>query len=88
MQSTLVGGSAAARLHGAKSTLYVGGLSDGVNEAALHAAFIPFGEIKVIELKLTSHSSSALVGTVSSLLEAIIAPGVEVTNVLRRPQCV
>lgn len=46
MQSTLVGGSA-ARLQGAKVTLYVGGLSDNVNEAALHAAFIPFGEIKV-----------------------------------------
>ena len=47
MQSTLVGGSGAARLQGAKATLYVGGLSDNVNEAALHAAFIPFGEIKV-----------------------------------------
>ena len=46
MQSTLVGGSS-ARPQGAKATLYVGGLSDGVNEAALHAAFIPFGEIKV-----------------------------------------
>jgi len=47
MQSTLVGGAYAARQQGAKATLYVGGLSDGVNEAALHAAFIPFGEIKV-----------------------------------------
>ena len=53
MQSTLVGGSAAGRLQGAKATLYVGGLSDNVNEAALHAAFIPFGEIKVCEEKST-----------------------------------
>ncbi|KAF3788283.1 Peptidyl-prolyl cis-trans isomerase e [Nymphaea thermarum] len=29
-----------------KTTLYVGGLAEEVNEAILHAAFIPFGDIK------------------------------------------
>jgi hypothetical protein len=82
MQSTLVGGSS-ARPQGAKATLYVGGLSDGVNEAALHAAFIPFGEIKV---NLTSPSSSAFVGGCSNF-ESILAPGVEATDVRRRFQC-
>jgi RNA recognition motif-containing protein len=82
MQSTLVGGSS-ARTQGAKATLYVGGLSDGVNEAALHAAFIPFGEIKV---NLTSQSSSAFVGGCSNF-ESILAPGVEATDVRRRFQC-
>ncbi len=30
-----------------KTTLYVGGLDESVNESILHAAFIPFGDIKV-----------------------------------------
>ena len=29
-----------------KTALYVGGLEESVNEAVLHAAFIPFGDIK------------------------------------------
>lgn len=33
-----------------KATLYVGGLDNAVNESALHAAFIPFGEIVEINL--------------------------------------
>eukprot|EP00232_Nephroselmis_pyriformis_P021442 CAMPEP_0182864766 /NCGR_PEP_ID=MMETSP0034_2-20130328/7336_1 /TAXON_ID=156128 /ORGANISM="Nephroselmis pyriformis, Strain CCMP717" /LENGTH=111 /DNA_ID=CAMNT_0024997029 /DNA_START=112 /DNA_END=444 /DNA_ORIENTATION=+ len=32
-----------------KTTLYVGGLEEQVNEAILHAAFIPFGDIKSVE---------------------------------------
>ena len=33
-----------------KSILYVGGLDENVDEKILHAAFIPFGEVKSIEL--------------------------------------
>ncbi len=33
-----------------KLVLYVGGLDDSVDEKILHAAFIPFGEVKSIEL--------------------------------------
>jgi hypothetical protein len=46
MQTTLV----TAPVPGApraKTTVYVGGLADGVTEAVLHAVCIPFGEIKV-----------------------------------------
>ncbi|MQL72922.1 hypothetical protein Taro_005274 [Colocasia esculenta] len=35
-----------------KDTLYVGGLAEEVNEAILHAAFIPFGEIKDVKTPL------------------------------------
>lgn len=35
-----------------KTTLYVGGLEDSVNESMLHAAFIPFGEIKDVNVPL------------------------------------
>lgn len=35
-----------------KTTLYVGGLEESVNEAALHAAFIPFGDIKDVNIPL------------------------------------
>ncbi|GMH27569.1 hypothetical protein Nepgr_029412 [Nepenthes gracilis] len=35
-----------------KNTLYVGGLAEEVNEAILHAAFIPFGEIKDVKTPL------------------------------------
>jgi peptidyl-prolyl isomerase E (cyclophilin E) len=35
-----------------KTTLYVGGLEDNVNEAILHSAFIPFGEIKDVNIPL------------------------------------
>lgn len=31
-----------------KTTLYVGGLEASVNEASLHAAFLPFGDIKEV----------------------------------------
>ncbi len=30
--------------------LYVGGLDDNVDEKIIHAAFIPFGEVKSIDL--------------------------------------
>jgi len=33
-----------------KLILYVGGLDDSVDEKILHAAFIPFGEVKSIDL--------------------------------------
>lgn len=33
-----------------KSILYVGGLDETVDEKILHSAFIPFGEVKSIEL--------------------------------------
>jgi peptidyl-prolyl isomerase E (cyclophilin E) len=35
-----------------KTTLYVGGLEESVNEAILHSAFIPFGEIKDVNIPL------------------------------------
>lgn len=33
-----------------KTTLYVGGLEDSVNEDVLKAAFIPFGEVKDVNI--------------------------------------
>lgn len=33
-----------------KNIVYVGGLDDCVTEEILHAAFIPFGEIKNVQL--------------------------------------
>ena len=39
-----------------KTTLYVGGLEETVNEASLHAAFIPFGDIKDVNIPL-DHAS-------------------------------
>jgi peptidyl-prolyl isomerase E (cyclophilin E) len=35
-----------------KTTLYVGGLEESVNEAILHAAFIPFGDIQDVNIPL------------------------------------
>lgn len=35
-----------------KNTLYVGGLDENVNESILHAAFIPFGDIKDVTTPL------------------------------------
>lgn len=35
-----------------KTTLYVGGLEENVSEAVLHAAFIPFGDIKDVTTPL------------------------------------
>ena len=35
-----------------KLVIYVGGLDESVNEKILYAAFIPFGEIKTIEIPL------------------------------------
>lgn len=35
-----------------KNTLYVGGLDENVNETILHAAFIPFGDIKDVTTPL------------------------------------
>jgi len=35
-----------------KTTLYVGGLEENVNEAILHSAFIPFGDIKDVNIPL------------------------------------
>ena len=35
-----------------KTTLYVGGLEDNVTEAILHAAFIPFGDLKDVSVPM------------------------------------
>jgi peptidyl-prolyl isomerase E (cyclophilin E) len=35
-----------------KTTLYVGGLEESVNESTLHAAFIPFGDLKDVNVPL------------------------------------
>ncbi|PRW21091.1 Peptidyl-prolyl cis-trans isomerase E [Chlorella sorokiniana] len=50
MQTTLV--AKAGKGSNPKTALYVGGLESTVNEAALHAAFLPFGEIKEVSLPL------------------------------------
>jgi peptidyl-prolyl isomerase E (cyclophilin E) len=34
-----------------KNILYVGGLDENVTEEILHAAFIPFGELKSIQIQ-------------------------------------
>jgi peptidyl-prolyl isomerase E (cyclophilin E) len=46
MQSTLV----ATKTPNPKTTLYVGGLDEGATPASLHAAFVPFGELKDVSL--------------------------------------
>lgn len=33
-----------------KNIVYVGGLDDAVSEEILHAAFIPFGELKSVQI--------------------------------------
>ena len=55
MQSTLVDLNAVAgggKGTNPKTTLYVGGLEENVNEAILHSAFIPFGDIKDVNIPL------------------------------------
>lgn len=39
-----------------KPVIYVGGLDDQVDEQVLHSAFIPFGEIKTIEMPLDQNT--------------------------------
>jgi hypothetical protein len=59
MQTTLVNPAAVAgsgKGTNPKTTLYVGGLEETVNEALLHAAFLPFGEIKDVNIPL-DHAS-------------------------------
>ena len=69
MQSTLVSVNAVAGGKGGgnpKTTLYVGGLEENVNEAILHSAFIPFGDIKDVNIPLdhaTGRFASALVSS-------------------------
>ena len=61
MQSTLVDVSAVAgggKGTNPKTTLYVGGLEENVNEAILHSAFIPFGDIKDVNIPL-DHATGA-----------------------------
>ena len=43
-----------------KPVVYVGGLDDQVDEKVLHSAFIPFGEIKTIEMPL-DHNTGKLI---------------------------
>ena len=55
MQSTLVDVNAVAgggKGTNPKTTLYVGGLEENVNEAILHSAFIPFGDITDVNIPL------------------------------------
>lgn len=40
-----------------KNILYVGGLDDAVTEEMLHSAFLPFGELKSIQLPRDFSSS-------------------------------
>lgn len=50
MQSTLV--AVGGKGSNPKTLLYVGGLPEDVNDAMLHAAFIPFGEIKDVNIPI------------------------------------
>eukprot|EP00877_Chromochloris_zofingiensis_P002112 jgi/Chrzof1/11901/Cz06g14010.t1 len=50
MSTTLV--EVAGKGSNPKTTLYVGGLEETVNESILHAAFIPFGDIKDVNIPL------------------------------------
>lgn len=43
-----------------KNILYVGGVDDSVNEEILHAAFIPFGDLKSIQIPRDFSSSKFL----------------------------
>ena len=54
MQSTLV--KVTGKGSNPKTTLYVGGLEDNVNDAILHAAFLPFGDIKDVSIPM-DHAS-------------------------------
>lgn len=54
MESTLV--TIEGKGTNPKTTLYVGGLEESVNDASLHAAFIPFGDIKDVNIPL-DHAS-------------------------------
>ncbi|GMH40418.1 hypothetical protein BSKO_08322 [Bryopsis sp. KO-2023] len=54
MESTVV--SVAGPGTNPKTTLYVGGLEESVSESILHAAFVPFGEIKDVTIPL-DHTS-------------------------------
>ena len=62
MQSTVVDVNAVAgggKGTNPKTTLYVGGLEENVNEAILHSAFIPFGDIKDVNIPL-DHATGRL----------------------------
>lgn len=50
MSTTLV--TAGGKGSNPKTTLYVGGLEDNVTEAILHAAFIPFGDLKDVSIPM------------------------------------
>ena len=49
MQSTTV--TVGGKGSNPKTTLYVGGLEETVNEAILHSAFIPFGECGPLHIR-------------------------------------
>lgn len=52
MQSTLVALPTKGKGSNPKTTLYVGGLEENVDQATLHAAFIPFGDLKDVNIPL------------------------------------
>ncbi|GAX78054.1 hypothetical protein CEUSTIGMA_g5496.t1 [Chlamydomonas eustigma] len=54
METTIV--AVAGKGTNPKTTLYVGGLEETITESTLHAAFIPFGDIKDVNIPL-DHAS-------------------------------
>ena len=44
-------------IHRLKSTFDIGGLCDEIDNNILHAAFIPFGELKSVELPIDRNTS-------------------------------
>ena len=65
MQSTLV--TLQGKGSNPKSTLYVGGLEESINEAILHSAFIAFGEIKDVNIPLDNTTGELQAATPRSL---------------------
>ena len=82
MQSTTV--AVSGKGSNPKTTLYVGGLEESVNEAILHSAFIPFGEClqRVLLWLLSAHGVHAwmhhlaepLAGSANRLQSCMLLP--------------
>jgi peptidyl-prolyl isomerase E (cyclophilin E) len=52
-----------------KSVIYIGGLDDNITEDILIAAFIPFGEIKNIDIPL-DHTTGKIINNQQSVIKA------------------
>lgn len=64
--------------------LYVGGLDASVTEALVHAAFIPFGDIKEINMPLDPESSEHPFVAPGLVLPSVFLIG---TKLSQHPRC-